>query len=130
MSLSLFSTKNAWYKNGTLFPFVLGLILLGMFWWSKILNKAVGEQRYDVIRLQRRVWSLKFYYNRQQALYEYYSIPHFEPDLTCRLDSSLIILNGLPWLVFTPKPILLTVSPTLTTTKCTEISKKTPSTPM
>jgi len=57
MSLSVFSTKNAWYKNG-------------MFWWSKILNKAVGEHRYDAIRMYKRVNSLKWYYNRQQALYE------------------------------------------------------------
>jgi len=72
MSLSVFSTKNAWYKNGTLLPFLINLTPLGIFWWSKMLNKALGEQRYDAIRMQRRVWSLKWYYNRQQFLYEYY----------------------------------------------------------
>jgi len=71
MSLSVFSTKNAWYKNGTSLHFFTNLTPLGIFWWSKMLNKAVGEQRYDAIRIQRRVWSLKWYYNRQQALYEY-----------------------------------------------------------
>ena len=35
-----------------------------------MLNRVVGEQRYDDIRVQRRILSNKFYYFRQQLLYQ------------------------------------------------------------
>jgi len=59
MSLAIFSTKNNYWKNG-------------IFWWSRILNRVVGEERYDYLRVQRRISSNKFYYYRQQILYEMY----------------------------------------------------------
>jgi hypothetical protein len=55
--LNIFGVKNNYYKNG-------------IWWFTKILNKAVGETRYDSLRLTRRVWGNKLYYARQQCLYE------------------------------------------------------------
>lgn len=43
-----------------------------------MLNRVVGEERYDAIRVQRRVYSNKFYYLRQQILYRWF-VEH--PDL-------------------------------------------------
>jgi len=34
-----------------------------------MLNRAVGEQRYDTLRVSRRILSNKFYYLRQHLLY-------------------------------------------------------------
>jgi len=59
MSFAIFSTKNNYWKNG-------------IWWFSKIANRAIGEQRYDFIRVQRRIYSARFYYARQQLLYELY----------------------------------------------------------
>ncbi|EGR31086.1 hypothetical protein IMG5_118110 [Ichthyophthirius multifiliis] len=65
MSLSLFGLKNNYYKNG-------------IWWFTKILNRAVGEDRYDKIRVYRRTLQNKIYYTRQQMLYEIF-IEH--PDI-------------------------------------------------
>lgn len=46
------------------------LFNVGIWWWTKMINRAVGEQRYDNIRVWRRVISNKFYYARQQMLYQ------------------------------------------------------------
>lgn len=48
---------------------VLFYFTSGIWWWTKAINKVVGEQRYDNFRVWRRVISNKFYYARQQMLY-------------------------------------------------------------
>lgn len=35
-------------------------------------NRLIGESRYDAIRVQRRIFSNKFYYLRQHLLYRCY----------------------------------------------------------
>ena len=35
-----------------------------------MINRVVGEQRYDAFRVYRRVLSNKFYYARQEMLYQ------------------------------------------------------------
>ena len=50
MSLSLFSVKNKYHKNGK-----YGL-KLGIWSFTKIMNKIVGEDRWDAMRIYRRVW--------------------------------------------------------------------------
>lgn len=57
MSLSIFAVKNQYYKNG-------------IWWFTKMLNRVVGEERYDAVRVWRRVWVNKFYYYRQMMLYQ------------------------------------------------------------
>jgi hypothetical protein len=42
MSLTFFGIKNRYYKNG-------------IWWFTKILNKVVGEDRYDAFRVFRRI---------------------------------------------------------------------------
>lgn len=56
MSASFFSTKVNYHKNG-------------VFWWSKILNRIIGEKNYDFFRLQRRIWGNTMWYRRQTFLY-------------------------------------------------------------
>lgn len=51
MSLALFSTKPSYYKNG-------------IWWFTKMMSKAVGEERWDAMRMFRRVNAMKFYYHR------------------------------------------------------------------
>ena len=57
MSLAIFSVKNLHHKNG-------------IWWFTKMANAVVGEQRYDALRVSRRVMTNKFYYMRQQMLYQ------------------------------------------------------------
>ena len=59
MVLPVFSTKVNYYKNG-------------LFWWSKMFNRVIGEKRYDTLRMEKRIASAKFYYVRQQLLYQLY----------------------------------------------------------
>eukprot|EP01016_Furgasonia_blochmanni_P024748 TRINITY_DN2670_c0_g2_i10.p1 TRINITY_DN2670_c0_g2~~TRINITY_DN2670_c0_g2_i10.p1 ORF type:complete len:282 (-),score=78.65 TRINITY_DN2670_c0_g2_i10:1351-2103(-) len=59
MSLALFSTKNNYWKNG-------------IFWWSKMINRVIGERNYDYLRVQRRIAAARIYYARQQLLYEWF----------------------------------------------------------
>lgn len=94
----------------------------GIWWFTKMLNRVVGEERYDAIRVQRRVYSNKFYYLRQQVLYRWF-VEH--PDVANllgvypKVDSSHGFgFYSIYWFIFK------------TLTKCTEISKKTPSTVM
>ena len=47
-----------------------------------MLNRAVGEDRYDSIRVQRRIISNKFYYLRQHLLYRIFIE---SPDVGCML---------------------------------------------
>merc|ERR1712113_642757 len=56
MSLSVFSVGNKWHKNG-------------IWWFTKVLNRAVGEERYESVRLYRRIWAAKVYYLRRQWMY-------------------------------------------------------------
>jgi hypothetical protein len=49
MSLSLFSVKNKYHKNGF-------FIIIGIWNFTKVLNKVVGEERYDSLRVYRRIW--------------------------------------------------------------------------
>ncbi|EAR82265.1 hypothetical protein TTHERM_01230120 (macronuclear) [Tetrahymena thermophila SB210] len=65
MNGTIFAVKNNWHKNG-------------IWWFTKMLNKAVGEERYDALRLARRTWGMRFYYARQQVMYETF-VDH--PDL-------------------------------------------------
>lgn len=94
-------------------------LILGIWWFTKMLNRVIGEERYDAIRIQRRVYSNKFYYFRQQILYRWF-IEH--PDVANMLgiypkvDSS----HGFG---FYSKIVL-----TQTLMKCTGTSNKTPST--
>ena len=46
--------------------------ILGIWWFTKIINAAVGEERYDALRIRRRVFTTKFYYLRQQVLYQWF----------------------------------------------------------
>lgn len=47
--------------------------ILGIWWFTKMLNRVVGQERYDAIRVQRRVYTNKFYYLRQQVLYRWFT---------------------------------------------------------
>ena len=69
MSLALFSVKNQYYKNG-------------IWWFTKMLNRAVGENRYDAFRVYRRVLTNKFYFARQEWLYKMFVET---PDIACML---------------------------------------------
>ena len=47
-----------------------------------MLNRVVGEERYDAIRVTRRVFSNKFYYLRQHLLYRMFVE---SPDVACMM---------------------------------------------
>jgi hypothetical protein len=51
---------------------VISFSILGIWWFTKILNAAVGEERYDALRIKRRVFTTRFYYLRQQILYRWF----------------------------------------------------------
>ncbi len=51
MSLNIFSTKPQYYKNG-------------IWWFTKMACRVVGEERWDRMRMFRRVNAMKFYYHR------------------------------------------------------------------
>jgi hypothetical protein len=51
MSLSLFSTKNSYHKNG-------------IWWFTKIINRVIGENTYDKLRLFRRLNQNRLWYFR------------------------------------------------------------------
>ena len=40
-----------------------------------MINRVVGEDRYEFLRVQRRIYSARFYFTRQQFLYEYSLYP-------------------------------------------------------
>ncbi len=69
MSLSLFAIRNQWHKNG-------------IWWFTKMLNRVVGEERYDGLRVSRRILQNKIYYLRQHQLYRTFIE---SPDLACLL---------------------------------------------
>ncbi len=56
MLFPLFASKLNYYKNG-------------IWWFTKLGARIVGEDRYNVFRLERRIAIAKFYYSRQQILY-------------------------------------------------------------
>lgn len=71
MSLSLFSTKNNYWRNGlNLFFINLFISSLGVWWFTKIANRALGENRYEFLRIQRRIWGNRMFYTRQQLITE------------------------------------------------------------
>ena len=84
-----------------------------------MLNRVVGEERYDAVRVWRRVMSNKFYYYRQTLLYQCFVET---PDLANllgiypKMDSS----HGFGFYSINPFMQILT--------KCIEISRKIPST--
>ena len=49
---------------------VTDMDMAGIWWWTKMINRVVGEDRYDAVRVWRRTLSNKFYYFRQQLLYQ------------------------------------------------------------
>ena len=57
---SIFSTRVNYWKNG-------------YFWWSKMLNRAIGEANYDKLRLSKRTNIARFYWTRQAILYEIFT---------------------------------------------------------
>ena len=63
----VFHVKNQYYKNG-------------IFWFTKLLNKVVGESNYDKFRVKRRIFSNLFYYQRQQWLHKVFIET---PDIAC-----------------------------------------------
>lgn len=42
----------------------------GIFWYSKLFNRIIGERNYNTLRLERRILTARFYYIRQQILYQ------------------------------------------------------------
>ena len=54
----------------------------GIWWFTKIFNRALGEERYNSIRVTRRIFSNKFYYLRQHLLYRMFVE---SPDVACML---------------------------------------------
>ena len=53
----IFVKKVGYYKNG-------------IWWFTKSINKIIGESRYNTLRLERRIAIAKFYYMRQQILHQ------------------------------------------------------------
>ena len=53
----MFPSKVKYYKNG-------------IWWFTKIINKTIGEERYDFLRLERRIWQNRVWYYRQSFLYK------------------------------------------------------------
>ena len=82
-----------------------------------MLNKLMGEDTYDKIRVARRVTTNKFYYYRQQMLYQcFVEMPDVASMLGIypKVDSS----HGFGF--------YSTSALTQTLTKCTGISRRTP----
>eukprot|EP01015_Nassula_variabilis_P002748 TRINITY_DN1160_c0_g1_i5.p1 TRINITY_DN1160_c0_g1~~TRINITY_DN1160_c0_g1_i5.p1 ORF type:complete len:233 (+),score=30.11 TRINITY_DN1160_c0_g1_i5:148-846(+) len=81
--LAVFQTKIHYYKNG-------------IFWFQKALNRAIGEERYENLRMSRRIYQAKMYYQRQQLLFEMFlDFPEWANSLGVypKQDSS----HGFPW---------------------------------
>ena len=57
MLFPLFASKVKYYKNG-------------IWWWSKLINKAIGEERYDYLRIERRIMQNRIWYTRQAFLFK------------------------------------------------------------
>lgn len=57
MIIPLFASKVNYYKNG-------------IWWFTKLAARIIGEDRYNVLRLERRIAIAKFYYSRQQILHQ------------------------------------------------------------
>ena len=64
---SILHLGNNYYKNG-------------IFWFTKIVNKVVGETFYNKMRMKRRIISNIFYYQRQQFLHRVFIEA---PDVAC-----------------------------------------------
>ncbi|KRX10973.1 hypothetical protein PPERSA_12097 [Pseudocohnilembus persalinus] len=82
-TLSFFGQKTNYWKNG-------------LWWFTKPLVNVVGESRWDYMRVFRRVQSNRFYYARQQLLYECF-IDH--PDLAqwCGIYPKVDSSHGFPF---------------------------------
>ncbi len=87
MVFSIFSTRVNYYKNG-------------IFWWSKLINRVIGERNYDKLRLERRIFGTNIYYKRQQFLYTAsQAFPDIANTLGCypKLDTSHGFPNPMPF---------------------------------
>lgn len=82
-----------------------------------MINRIVGEDRYDNWRVQRRIISNKFYYFRQQMLYKCFIET---PDLANLLGIYPKMDSTHGYGFYSTKKLMKTP------TKCIEISKKTP----
>lgn len=85
--MNFFSGGVKYYKNG-------------MWYWSKMIARAVGEDRYDKFRLTRRIQTNRFYYFRQTLLYKFYvDYPDIANSvgLYPKVDSSHGYLHLLPY---------------------------------
>ena len=51
------ASKIGYYKNG-------------IWWFTKLINKAIGEERHNMLRLERRIFQAKIWYTRQSFLYK------------------------------------------------------------
>ena len=50
--------RNTYHKNGTQ-------------WIGKLFSRMIGEKRYDVLRLERRIFYANFWYTKQTILYRF-----------------------------------------------------------
>ena len=91
----------------------------GIWWWTKMINRVVGEERYDAVRVWRRTISNKFYYYRQQLLYQCFVET---PDIACMLGIYPKVDSSHGFGYFSIAILIQTPM------KCTEISRKIPST--
>jgi hypothetical protein len=57
MLFPLFTSRVKYYKNG-------------QWWFTKLMTRMIGENRYDVLRIERRIALAKMYYARQQILHQ------------------------------------------------------------
>ena len=90
MTFALFSSKVNYHKNGT-------------FWFQKIFARVIGEQNYEKIRMERRIFSASIWYRRQQFLYFlnlYYPDYAYSLGTYPKIDSSHGIPHPQPWECF------------------------------
>ena len=57
MLFPLFASKVKYHKNG-------------IWWFTKLINKAIGEERYNYLRIERRIMSARIWYTRQDFLFK------------------------------------------------------------
>ena len=60
MLFPLFASKVGYYKNG-------------IWWFTKIFNKIIGEKSHNYLRLERRIWQNRIWYTRQTFLFKCWS---------------------------------------------------------
>lgn len=57
MLVPLFAAKKKYWRNG-------------IWWWSALISKVVGEQRYEKFRVERRIMQARIWYSRQALLFK------------------------------------------------------------